>query len=271
MSAAVQLSFLPPAQDDLQNALRVYQESGVPHEFFNRFVRSLAVSYKSAGRGATIVAACPGSPTLDEVIIGFRKEVRKFETRNYQSPSQFEPLEVSAPSRPTRRQMEVELLDRYAHALSTVRLGHRGQPHFWDDDDGYGTGYQARTAIGRLVALLRIKNPPVVIIRDAQNLKCPDESNAGTRAAWRLFIDIARQSGAPHIVFAPISNVKVVFDEPELVGEVQLEVLRPYSCAVASELASREPFTTSISQCLGWITTRSFRGTRKLTKQSREM
>jgi hypothetical protein len=235
MSAAVQLSFLPPAQDDLQKALRVYQESGVPHEFFNRFVRSLAVSFKSAGRGATIVAACPGSPTLDEVIIGFRKEVRRFEARNYQAPSQFEPLEVSTLSRPTRRLMELELLDRYAYALSTVRLGHLGQPRFWDDDDG--TRYKARTAIGRLVTLLRTKNPPVAIIRDAQNLKCPNESNDETRAAWRLFIDIARQSGVPHIVFAPISNVKVVFDEPELVGEVQLEVLRPYSCVVASELA----------------------------------
>jgi hypothetical protein len=101
--------------------------------------------------------------------------------------------------------------------------------------------------------LLRIKNPPVVIIRDAQNLKCPDESNAGTRAAWRLFIDIARQSGAPHIVFAPISNVKVVFDEPELVGEVQLEVLRPYSCAVASELACFKGTLHDFNLAMPWL------------------
>src|SRR6478735_12341231 len=98
MNAAQQLSFLPPAQDEIQNALRIFQNSGVPHEHYNKFVRSLAVSFKSAGAGSTIVAACPGAPTLDEVIFGFRKEVRHFEGRNHQAPSNFVPIEVSVPS-----------------------------------------------------------------------------------------------------------------------------------------------------------------------------
>lgn len=234
MNAAVQLSFLPPAQDELQKALHLYQNSGVRHTFFNKFVRSLAVSFKSVGPGATIVAACPGAPTLDEVIAVFRKEVRRFEDRNHQTPSQFEPVEVSAPSRPTRSLMEVELLDRYAQALQTVRIGHRGQPLFWDENAGI---QQARTPMGRLIALLRTKNPPVVIIRDAQNLKCPNSSNDEDRAAWRFIIDIARQSGVPHILFAPISTVRTLVDDPELMGEVHLEVLRPYSRSIPSELA----------------------------------
>lgn len=250
MNAATQLTFLPPAQDELQKALRVFQDSGVPHAHFNQFVRSLAVSFKSAGAGATIVAACPGSPTLDEAIFGFRKEVRRFESRNLQTPSHFEPLEIAAPSRPTRTGMEAELLDRYMHALQTVRIGHRGQPQFLDPE--FGGLYHMRTAISRLVTMLRSKNPPVVIIRDIQNLRCPNNSNDEDRSAWRLIIDIARQSGVPHIMFGSISAISEMVEDPTLLGEIHLEVLRPYSISEPTELACVKGILHDYNQVMPW-------------------
>ena len=85
MNSFAQQTFFPNPQDSLLKALREFQHKGVPHAHYNRFIRSLAIAFKSATPGATIVAACADAPILDQVIAGFQREVRKFESANFQA------------------------------------------------------------------------------------------------------------------------------------------------------------------------------------------
>lgn len=226
MSVAVQTSFLPTFQADLRASLGIFQTSGVHHAFFHSFVRSLAVSYKSAAPGATIVAACPGGKTCSEIIANLEFEIREIEKASYQSPSDFRAIEISVPGRFTHRQLESELISRYFHRLYSAPIGHRGQTR-WDDPEF--ANFNALTQIGRLVCFLRTKKPSLIIIRDAENLRWPGASDDEIRAAWRFIRDIARQSGIPHLICAPVSVVnKFVCKDPTMLAEMQVEVLKPY-------------------------------------------
>jgi len=226
MSTAVQLSFLPDKQADLFDALQTYQESGVAHLSFERFVRQLAIAFKSAGPGACLVAACPNGQTLDEAIASLSEEIRAREVRQHGVPSDFRLVEVSVPCRFTPRQLELEIFDRYRHALNSVRISHRSNPHFGDLNLA---DYNARTAIGRLVAFLATKSPSLVVIRDTENLEFPGASEEDIRAGWRILMDIARQSRIPHLIFAPPMTVSsVVYDDPVLLSQVSPAVMKPY-------------------------------------------
>lgn len=226
MSTAVQLSFFPESQSELYDALQIYKESGVAHLSFQRFVRRLAVTFKSANPGACLVAACPDGQTLDEAIASLSEEIREIEARQYGAPSHFRLVEVSIPSRFTHRQLEAEILDRYRHALNSVRISHRSEPRFGDNNLA---DYNARTAIGRLIAFLATKNPSLVVIRNTQNLEFPGASPSDIRAGWRMFMDIARQSRVPHLIFAPAETVSsVVYKDPTMLSQVIPSVLKPY-------------------------------------------
>src|SRR5690606_33210391 len=115
------------------------------HLSFERFVRRIAVTFKSAAPGACLVAACPNGQTLDEAIVSLTDEIRAIEIRQHGVPSAFHLVEVSVPSRFTHRQLEIEILDRYRHALNSVQISHRSNPRFGDDNL---VDYNARTAIG---------------------------------------------------------------------------------------------------------------------------
>ncbi len=226
MSAVRQLSFFPELQDDLHKALDLYNASGVEHLFFRHFARRLAVGYKSMKPGACIAAACPSGQTQDELIGKFRKEVQAMDAPHPDAPYSFHPVEISVPIRFTARQMEVELLDRYTQALNSARISHRGKPRFEEFRLGH---YYNSTAIGRLIAFLRTKSPDLVIIRDARNFGTPDASKEEIRAGWRLILDIAKQSGVPHIIFAPVGTVSsVIYDDPAMLSDVEAVVLKPY-------------------------------------------
>jgi hypothetical protein len=226
MSTAVQLSFLPDKQAELLSALQTYQESGVTHLSFVRFVRELAIKFKSAGPGACLVAACPNGQTISEAIASLKDEIRARELQHYGVPSDFRLVEISVPSRVSHRQLELELFDRYRHALNSVRISHRCQPQFGDLNLG---DYNARTAMGRLIAFLSTKKPSLVVIRDTENLDFPGASPDDIRAGWRMLMDIASQSRVPHLIFAPPVTVSsVVYDDPVMLGKVTPAILKPY-------------------------------------------
>src|SRR5580698_6637021 len=110
MNVAVQLSFFPSPQDKLQKALHTVQTLGAPHAHYERFVRSLAVAYKSSGAGDIIVGACAGDITVNEVISGFWREAKKFETENHLAHVSVNVVRFGTPSCFTRRQFEEELI-----------------------------------------------------------------------------------------------------------------------------------------------------------------
>ncbi len=251
MNTAAQLNFFPNPQDNLLQALREYQTKGIPHTAYNRFTRSLAIAYKSTTPGATIVGACADAPILDEVIAGFLREVRKFETANFQPISGVSPVQLSAPGGNSFRRVESELFDRYFKGLNSMPFGHRGQTAQFLDFN-LGETYRVRTPLGQLVAQLRAKSPSLVIIRNADKLKWPGASCEEIRAAWKLIIDIARQSGVPHMLFTPIASAHDALRDDTLLGSVHLEVLRPYSSSRAGDKAAFHGILNDYNQRLPW-------------------
>lgn len=251
MNTAAQLNFFPNPQDNLLQALREYQTKGIPHAAYNRFTRSLAIAFKSTTPGATIVGACADAPILDEVIAGFLREVRKFETANFQPASAMSPIQLSAPGGNSFRRVESELLDRYFKGLNSMPFGHRGQTAQFLDFN-LGETYRVRTPLGQLVALLRAKSPPLVIVRNADKLKWPGASAEEIRAAWKLLIDIARQSGVPHMLFSPIAPAHDALRDDALLSSVHLEVLRPYSGARAGDKAAFHGILNDYNRRLPW-------------------
>jgi hypothetical protein len=234
MNAAVQLTFFPSPQDKLQKALHTVQVHGAPHAHYLRFVRSLAVAYKSAGAGDIIVGACAGDITVNEVISGFGKETKKFEAESDLVPVPLNIVRFSTPSCFTRRQFEEELICRYHFALDSIPFGHKGQPRFRNEPPvgdvfDQWAGLNAKTPVGRLIAQLKMKSPSLVIVNDAENLGWANASTDEVRTAWKLVIDIARQSGIPHLVFAPVTAVNsVMVANDALRTSVCIEVLQPY-------------------------------------------
>jgi hypothetical protein len=254
MNAAVQLTFFPSPQDRLQKALHTVQVHGAPHAHYLRFVRSLAVAYKSAGAGDIIVGACAGDITVNEVIIGFGKETKKFEAESDLVHVPLKIVRFNTPSCFTRRQFEEELISRYHGALDSIPFGHKGQPRFRNEQpvgDVFDqlAGLNAKTPVGRLVAQLRMKSPSLVIVNDAENLGWANASTDEVRTAWKLVIDIARQSGIPHLVFAPVTAVNsVMVANDALRTSVFIEVLQPYL-----HVDRRDPKSATYRQALAYF------------------
>lgn len=231
MSCCTQLDLFPQAQADLIKSLELIRGSGVCHQHFVQFVSSLVTGFKADCNGATTIVACPDG-ALDQVLEEFTKGVTAFEKRTHRVVSDFSFLELRAPSSLSPTQMKVELLDRYRTSLHSARIGHRTQPRFFGDQFDRPS---ARTDVGQLVELLRFKRPPLVVLREAQNLALPGAPVALARANWRLVMDIASQSGIPHFICGNIDTVLEVLSDADFHSATDVFFLRPYNVSVKEQ------------------------------------
>jgi hypothetical protein len=225
MSAVTQMSFFPAAQEELHTALEAFQQQCVRHVNLTEFINSLVASFKSCAPGSTIVAACPPDRCLSEILGEFEDAVPIFEHRSQRIPCQFQMVQVGTPSALNTRQMKAELLDRYRVALHATRIIHRTQPRFLCD--GMGAGIR-RTDLGQVVELLKYKQPSLVVVRDVQNFRRQGTTIDEACIGWRLIMDIASQSGIPHLICGTVRTAMDVIADPNIQGATELLVLRPY-------------------------------------------
>ena len=130
-------------------------------------------------------------------------------------------------------------------------FGHRGQTAQFTDYK-LGETYRVRTPLGQLATQLRSKNPSLVVVRNTDKLKWPGASEEEVRELWKLIIDLARQSGVPHLLFGPISTVHEVLQDATMLNAVHLETLHPYNLAEPVEQSAFLGILNDYNSCLPW-------------------
>lgn len=236
-----QLCLFPESQSALKEAIEIFQRRGTRHWHFMEFVNALATAYKTAAPGATVVAACPTDLGFDEAMSAVKKQIGSHS--DCESPEdRFFSITIGAPSALDVRQMRLELLDRYRAALNYARIRHRGQPRFKLEGEIVTDPILPlkRTDFGQLCEVLSNRRPSLVVVRDIQNLSRSGAPRSETVAAWRYLIDLAAQSGIPHLLCGNLVKVLEALKEPELRDFVDAYALRPYDISRRDAKASEK-------------------------------
>ena len=249
MSVAVQLNMFPEAQDDLQAAVDTFSNQGVKHEHFSHFIDELVTSFKSCRAGSTIVAACPGGQATDEVLGEFAERVRSFEIRTHRGPSNFGFLRINAPSGLSAQRVNRELIDRYRTALHQARICHRTKPRYSEDCPAMDL---PKTEIGQLVDFVLYKNPQMIVVTDADKLARDCAPPAEVRAAFRVVMDIASQSGVTHMICCSTYTLLKLLEDAEFVSAIEPHILRPYDYSDARQKSVFAGVLADYDEFLPW-------------------
>lgn len=227
MSAVVQMEMLPFAQSRLYSAKALFQEKGVVHNHFQDFTRAIALAWKSAPAGSLIVAASPMTTSVVEVMTGTTVEAGHLTS----DKSTLGHVVVSATTRPNHRMLMAVFEDRYTRAVNAYDQS-KALDVPWTQP--CGSYYPQKTACSRLVHVLKVLQPPLVVIENGHEFRCPRDSVDDLRANWQMLIDIARQSQVTHVIFAPATTALEILADPNFCDQVQLAVLHPYKSSKAT-------------------------------------